>query len=114
MDFLQDTGFTMRTLLHWDRSAQRSKKPVKSASSHIGTSGAPERPKFHISHLSQKVTYSIINETGTFQGKMVLEAAINGKANAVVTYNTADFASAAKRFKISVLSPADLLKKVRA
>ena len=45
--------------------------------------------------------------------EMVLEAAINGRANAVVTYNTADFASAAKRFKISVLSPADLLKKVR-
>jgi hypothetical protein len=34
----------------------------------------------------------------------------NGRANAVVTYNTADFASAAKRFKISVLSPADLMK----
>jgi predicted nucleic acid-binding protein len=46
--------------------------------------------------------------------EMVLEAAINGRANAVVTYNIADFASAAKRFKISVLSPADLLKKVKA
>jgi hypothetical protein len=43
----------------------------------------------------------------------VLEAAINARANAVVTYNIADFASAATRFKISVLSPADLLKKVR-
>ena len=46
--------------------------------------------------------------------EMVLETAINGRANAVVTYNVADFVVAAKRFKISVLSPADLLKKVRA
>jgi predicted nucleic acid-binding protein len=46
--------------------------------------------------------------------EMVLETAINGGANAVVTYNVADFALAAKRFRISVLSPADLLKKVRS
>lgn len=46
--------------------------------------------------------------------EMVLETAINGRANAVVTYNVADFALAAKRFRISVLSPADLLKKVRS
>lgn len=41
------------------------------------------------------------------------ETAINGRADAVVTYNLADFAVAAKRFKISALSPRDLLKKVR-
>src|SRR5215467_683475 len=46
--------------------------------------------------------------------EMVLETAINGRADAVVTYNIADFAAAAKRFKISVLRPADLLKKVRS
>jgi putative PIN family toxin of toxin-antitoxin system len=46
--------------------------------------------------------------------EMVLETAINGRANVVVTYNVADFALAAKRFRISVLSPADLLKKVRS
>jgi putative PIN family toxin of toxin-antitoxin system len=46
--------------------------------------------------------------------EMVLETAINGRANAVVTYNAADFAVAAKRFKISVLSPGDPLKRVKA
>ena len=46
--------------------------------------------------------------------EMVLETAINGGADALVTYNVRDFSVAAKRFKISVLSPADLLKKVRA
>jgi predicted nucleic acid-binding protein len=45
--------------------------------------------------------------------EMVLEAAINGRAHALVTYNVADFAHAAERFRISVLRPAELLKKVR-
>jgi putative PIN family toxin of toxin-antitoxin system len=46
--------------------------------------------------------------------EMVLEAAINGQANALVTYNVKDFAEAAERFRISVLRPGDLLKKVKA
>lgn len=45
--------------------------------------------------------------------EMILEAAINGRADALVTYNVADFAGAAERFRISVLRPADLLKKVK-
>src|SRR5262245_19520522 len=35
--------------------------------------------------------------------EMVLETAISGRPNAVVTYNVADFAVAARRFKISML-----------
>jgi putative PIN family toxin of toxin-antitoxin system len=46
--------------------------------------------------------------------EMVLEAAINGEADAVVTYNVADFAEAGERFEISVLRPAELLKKVKS
>jgi putative PIN family toxin of toxin-antitoxin system len=45
--------------------------------------------------------------------EMVLEAAINGHADALVTYNVADFAVAGQRFQIAVIRPADLLKKVR-
>jgi putative PIN family toxin of toxin-antitoxin system len=45
--------------------------------------------------------------------EMVLEAAINGKADALVTYNVKDFAGPAERFKISVLHPADVLRKVK-
>jgi putative PIN family toxin of toxin-antitoxin system len=45
--------------------------------------------------------------------EMVLEAAINGDADAVVTYNVADFAEACERFEITVLRPAELLKKVK-
>ena len=45
--------------------------------------------------------------------EMVLEAAINGEADALVTYNVADFAAAAERFKIQILRPAELLKRMR-
>jgi putative PIN family toxin of toxin-antitoxin system len=46
--------------------------------------------------------------------EMVLEAAINGHADALVTYNIKDFAAAGERFRISLLRPGDLLKKVKA
>ena len=45
--------------------------------------------------------------------EMVLEAALNGKADALVTYNIADFAEAGRRFGMPILSPAALLKKVK-
>lgn len=45
--------------------------------------------------------------------EMVLEAAINGDANALVTYNTSDFSAAAERFDLPVLTPAAVLKKVK-
>ncbi len=45
--------------------------------------------------------------------EMVLEAAINGHADALVTYNIADFAVPAERFEIAVLSPVEILKKVK-
>jgi predicted nucleic acid-binding protein len=37
--------------------------------------------------------------------EMVLETALNGSANAIVTFNRVDFIRAAKRFKLAVLSP---------
>ena len=44
--------------------------------------------------------------------EMVLEAAINGHADALVTDNIADFA-AAERFEIAVVGPADVLRRVK-
>ena len=46
--------------------------------------------------------------------EMVLEAAINGRADAIVTYNVADFAEAGARFEIAILRPPELLKKVKS
>ncbi len=43
--------------------------------------------------------------------EMVLEAAINGRAEAVVTHNVKDFLPAAKRFGIAVLTPGSILRE---
>jgi len=45
--------------------------------------------------------------------EMVLEAAINGQADALIAYNVRDFTLAGERFAIPILRPADLLRKVR-
>jgi putative PIN family toxin of toxin-antitoxin system len=44
---------------------------------------------------------------------MILDLAINGRAEALVTSNTKHFVGAGKRFGIPVLSPAELLEKMR-
>src|SRR5215469_6394316 len=45
--------------------------------------------------------------------EMVLEAAINGRADLVITYNIGDFLEPCKRFGIEVLRPGELLKRMR-
>jgi putative PIN family toxin of toxin-antitoxin system len=49
-------------------------------------------------------------QLGDPEDEMVLEAAINGRADALVTYNRRHFESIAARFALQVLSPAELLK----
>ncbi len=46
--------------------------------------------------------------------EMVLEAAINGQADALVTHNVADFSAAAGRFGLRVVAPGTLLKELRS
>jgi putative PIN family toxin of toxin-antitoxin system len=41
--------------------------------------------------------------------EMVLEAAVNGQVSALVTHNVRDFASAASRFSLQVLTPAQMM-----
>lgn len=43
--------------------------------------------------------------------EMVLEAAINGGAEAIVTFNRADFIRAARGFGLQILSPAEALER---
>jgi putative PIN family toxin of toxin-antitoxin system len=45
--------------------------------------------------------------------EMVIEAAVNGRADAVVTYNVKDVLLPCKRFGIPVLTPGEVLKKVK-
>ena len=44
--------------------------------------------------------------------EMVLETAINGHADAIVTFNRSDFVNAAERFGLVVLSPAEALERM--
>jgi predicted nucleic acid-binding protein len=45
--------------------------------------------------------------------EMVLEAAINGQAEAIVTHNRRDFERAAERFGVAIFSPAEVLEFIR-
>jgi len=44
--------------------------------------------------------------------EMVLETAINGSANAIVTFNRSDFIHAGKHFGLKILSPREALERV--
>jgi predicted nucleic acid-binding protein len=44
---------------------------------------------------------------------MVFDAAVNGRADAIVTFETATFAEAAPRFGLRVMTPAEILNSIR-
>jgi len=46
--------------------------------------------------------------------EMVLEAAVNGMADAIVTFNQRDFDPAASRFGVQILLPRDVLMALHA
>ena len=43
---------------------------------------------------------------------MVLETAVNGQADAIVTFNVADFGDAPRRFGIELTRPGDILRRL--
>ena len=45
--------------------------------------------------------------------EMVLEAAVNGSADFIVTFNRKDYKDAPARFGIEILSPQEMLKRIR-
>lgn len=45
--------------------------------------------------------------------ELVLEAAVNGRAAAIVTHNVKDFRPGADRFGVATLTPAEFLKELR-
>lgn len=45
--------------------------------------------------------------------EMVLEAAVNGRADAIVTFNVRDFGIVPQRFGIEVWKPAEALRRIR-
>ena len=46
--------------------------------------------------------------------ELVLEAAVNGRADALLTYNVKDFGDAAQRLGVRVISPGQLLVEMRS
>ena len=42
--------------------------------------------------------------------EMVLETALNGRADALITFNTKDFAEAVTRFSLKLMTPAELIR----
>ena len=58
-----------------------------------------------------KIHYSYRPQLRDPNDEMVLEAAVNGLADAIVTYNIRDFLPAAHSFGIEVLTPGRILKE---
>lgn len=52
-------------------------------------------------------------QLGDANDEMVLEAAVNGGAEALITHNVRDFAKVAEAFGIRVLRPGEFLKEIR-
>jgi predicted nucleic acid-binding protein len=45
--------------------------------------------------------------------EMVLEAAVNGRANALVTFNLRDFGSAPAKFGIDLILPSEAISRIK-
>jgi putative PIN family toxin of toxin-antitoxin system len=46
--------------------------------------------------------------------ELVLEAAVNGQANAIVTFNQKDFGEIPMKFSVEVLAPVDALRRMKS
>jgi putative PIN family toxin of toxin-antitoxin system len=46
--------------------------------------------------------------------ELVLEAAVNGRANAIVTFNQKDFGEIPMKFSVDVLTPVDALRRIKS
>ncbi|MDP9012105.1 MAG: putative toxin-antitoxin system toxin component, PIN family [Pseudomonadota bacterium] len=46
--------------------------------------------------------------------ELVLEAAVNGRANAIVTFNQKDYGEIPMKFSVEVLAPVDALRRIKS
>jgi predicted nucleic acid-binding protein len=59
-----------------------------------------------------KVYYQWRPQLRDTDDEMVLETALNGRADAIATHNLRDFIPVARKFNVRVLSPGDLVREV--
>jgi putative PIN family toxin of toxin-antitoxin system len=60
-------------------------------------------------HIAHSLRPQLVDPDDEF----VLEAAYHGRADAIITLNTRDFVSAARRFGIATLKPGEALERIR-
>jgi len=60
-----------------------------------------------------EVHYQWRPQLGDASDEMVLETAVNGQADAIVTFNLADYRDAPRRFGIRLWKPAQALQEIR-
>jgi predicted nucleic acid-binding protein len=60
-------------------------------------------------HISHRLRPQLVDRDDEF----VLEAAYHGKADMIVTLNTRDFLTVARRFGIAALKPGEALERIR-
>jgi putative PIN family toxin of toxin-antitoxin system len=85
-----------------DQIAIHGVSPADLARFLVATSEFTEQVRIHFSYRPQ---------LRDANDEMVLEAAINGGADAIVTHNVRDFLPAAHRFGIEVLTPGSIIKQ---
>ena len=61
-----------------------------------------------------EVSFQWRPQLGDSNDEMVLEAAVNGRAQALVTLNVRDFVKGMGKFGVRVLRPGELLKELRS
>ncbi len=57
------------------------------------------------------IVVTIVNFLVNRYDELVLESATNGHADAIITYNIADFLPAAKQFGLRILTPGVIIKE---
>ncbi len=61
-----------------------------------------------------EVSFQWRPQLGDANDEMVLEAAVNGRAQALVTHNVRDFVKSVEKFGVRVLRPGELLTELRS
>jgi putative PIN family toxin of toxin-antitoxin system len=112
--------------------ADRRLRPLATTALFLEYEAVLKRPQQHLAHgFSAQELDSLIAELAALsepvethflwrpqlvdpQDEMVLECAINGRADALVTHNVGDFVGISDRFSLRVLRPQELLEGLRS